>query len=148
MDLKERRILVSLLCTLVIFVWYSAHIYINYFADNPGLLNDFTFWGKAFLMLIPISVLAQIIIHIIFAIITKITTREDLPSKTDEMDRLIELKSMRVAHWIFISGFVGAMAALALGMQPWVFFVVLTLSGFIASVISEVLSIIYYRRGV
>lgn len=148
MDLKERRILVSLLCTLIIFGWYSAHIYYKYFAVDPALLNDFTFWGKAFLLLIPISVIAQIIIHIIFAIITKITTREDLPSKTDEMDQLIELKTMRVAHWIFISGFIGAMAALALGMQPWVFFVVLTLSGFIASVISEVLSIIYYRRGV
>lgn len=55
---------------------------------------------------------------------------------------------MRVAHWIFICGFIGAMAAQALGMHPWVFFVVLILSGFIASVISEILSIIYYRRGV
>lgn len=148
MDLKERRILVSLMCTLVIFGWYSLHVYRNYFAVNPELLNDFSFWGKAFLLLIPISVVAQIIIHIIFAIITKITTSEDLPSKTDEMDKLIELKTMRVAHWIFISGFVSAMSVLALGMQPYVFFLILTFSGFGASVISEILSIIYYRRGV
>jgi hypothetical protein len=70
-----------------------------------------------------------------------------MPSFTDERDKLIELKSIRIAHWIFIIGFMTAMGSLAFGMKPYVMFLTLISSGFLASLASEVAKIIYYRKG-
>ena len=74
--------------------------------------------------------------------------RSDIPDITDERDKLIELKSIRISHWIFIFGFMLAMGSLALGMKPYVMFLTLISSGFLASLASEVAKIIYYRKGV
>ncbi|RPH33543.1 MAG: hypothetical protein EHM93_04475 [Bacteroidales bacterium] len=144
---KEKQILVSLITSLLILGFYSLYIYYNYIAGNPAILNDFKFWGECFLILIPISILAQIIIHIIFAIISKIVTNEDVPTITDERDKLIELKSIRIAHRIFIFGFLLSMGSLAIGMKPWVMFIVLILSGFIACTTSGIAKYIFYKKG-
>jgi hypothetical protein len=83
----------------------------------------------------------------VFAIINKIATNEDIPVISDERDKLIELKAVRISHWIFIFGFMLSMGSQAFGMQPWVMFITLVFSGFVASVISEIARIIYYRKG-
>ena len=62
--------------------------------------------------------MAQIIIHIIFAIINKMVTNEDMPTTDDERDKLIELKSIRISHWIFTIGFMLAMGSQAIDMKP------------------------------
>ena len=62
--------------------------------------------------------MAQIIIHIIFAIINKMVTNEDMPTTDDERDKLIELKSTRISHWIFTIGFMLAMGSQAIDMKP------------------------------
>jgi hypothetical protein len=90
----------------------------------------------------------QIVIHILFAIANRIITQEDMPDITDERDKLIELKCIRISHWIFILGFMLAMGSLAMGMKPYVMFLTLISSGFVASLASEVAKVIYYRRGV
>lgn len=148
MDQKERQILVTVISSVVIIGWYTMHVYNNQIAGNIEILNDFRFWGKAFLWLIPVSIVAQIVIQIIYAIINRIVTNEDVPSKNDERDRLIELKSIRIAHWIFITGFVLAMGSLAFNMKPQVMFITLFASGFGASIISELAKLYYYRMGV
>lgn len=144
---KEKEILVSVISSVLIIVFYSLYVYHNYFSVHPEIINDFKFWGKAFLVLIPVSIVAQIVIHIIFAIINKIVTNEEISDITDERDKLIELKTIRISHWIFILGFLLSMASQAAGMQPWVMFVTLIYSGFVASIISELIKLYYYRRG-
>jgi nucleoside recognition membrane protein YjiH len=94
------------------------HVYSKYIAVNPEIINSFKFWGKAFVILIPIAIVAQIIIHIIFAIINKMVTNEDMPTTDDERDKLIELKSIRISHWIFTIGFMLAMGSQAIDMKP------------------------------
>ena len=126
---------------------YSLYVYRNYIQADLELLNDFQFWGKSFLYLIPIGIVVQIVIHIVFAIANRIITQEDMPDFTDERDKLIELKSIRISHWIFIFGFMLAMGSLAMGMKPYVMFLTLISSGFLASLASEVAKIIYYRKG-
>ena len=123
------------------------YVYKNYVAGNLEILNDFQFWGKSFLYLIPISIVVNIVIHIVFAIANRIVTQEDIPDITDERDKLIELKSIRISHWIFIFGFMLSMGSLAMGMKPYVMFLTLISSGFLASLASEIAKIIYYRKG-
>jgi hypothetical protein len=144
----EKRALVSSISSALILGFYSLYVYHRYMAGNPEILNDFKFWGKAFLVLIPISIVVQIIIHIVFIIINKIVTNEDAPMITDERDKLIELKSIRISHWIFISGFLLAMGSLAIEMPTWVMFVTLIYSGFIAAVAADFSKIYFYRKGI
>jgi hypothetical protein len=144
---KERQILVSLITSIVVLAAYSLFVYYKYIVANPAIIDDFSFWGKAFLILIPVSIAAQIVVHIIFFAINKIVTNEDIPMLSDERDKLIELKTIRISHWVFLFGFLLAMASQAFGMKPWVMFVTLILSGFLAAIISESVKIILYKRG-
>ena len=144
---REKQIIISVITSVLILGFYSFYVFRTYISGDPAIINDFRFWGKFFLILIPVSIAAQIIIHIVFAIINKVLTDEDIPVISDERDKLIELKSIRISHWIFIVGFMLAMGSQAIGMQPWVMFIMLISSGFLASVVSEVARIIYYRKG-
>ncbi len=144
----EKQSIVSIIGSLLVIGFYSLYVYRNYIQADMELLNDFQFWGKSFLYLIPVAIVVQIVIHILFAIANRIITQEDLPDITDERDKLIELKSIRISHWIFVLGFTLAMGSLAMGMKPYVMFLTLISSGFVASLASEVAKIIYYRRGV
>jgi hypothetical protein len=144
---QEKQSMVSIIGSMLVIGFYSMYVYNNYIKGDLEVLNDFQFWGKSFIYLIPIAIVVNIIIHIVFAIANRIITQEDMPSFTDERDKLIELKSIRIAHWIFIIGFMTAMGSLAFGMKPYVMFLTLISSGFLASLASEVAKIIYYRKG-
>lgn len=146
-DTKEKQILISLATSALIFVIYSLYVYNDYIVDEPEIINSLKFWGKTFLILIPIAIVAQIIIHIIFAIINKIVTNEDIPTISDERDKLIELKSMKIAYWIFTLGFMIAMTTQAFEMKPYVMFLVFASSGFIASLVEGIAQIYFYRKG-
>ena len=145
---QEKQSIVSIIGSVLVVGFYSMYVYNNYVAGNPEILNDFKFWGKSFLYLIPVGIVVNIVIHIVFAIANRIVTQEDMPCFTDERDKLIELKSIRISHWIFILGFMFAMGSLAFDMKPYVMFLTLISSGFLASIAAEVAKIIYYRKGV
>ncbi|HEX2921808.1 MAG TPA: hypothetical protein VHO50_11650 [Bacteroidales bacterium] len=147
MDNKEKQILVTIISTVLILACYTFYVYHKYVAGNFEILNDFTFWGKSFLFLIPVTIVSQIIIHIIFAIINKIVTNEDVQMLSDERDKLIELKAIRISHWLFTFGFLLAMISLVIGMPPYSMFIILILSGVISSIVSEIAKIYYYRKG-
>jgi hypothetical protein len=148
MGQHEKQSIVSIIGSLLVIGFYSLFIYRNYIQADIELLNNFQFWGKSFIYLIPVAIVVQIVIHIVFAIANTIITREDIPGFSDERDKLIELKSIQISHWIFILGFMMAMGSLAIGMRPYIMFITLISSGFLASLASEVAKIIYYRKGV
>jgi cell division protein FtsL len=148
MDMKEKQIIVTLTATFLILGLYSLYIYNRFIEVDPEIINSFKFWGKAFLILIPIAIVAQIIIHIVFAIINKMVTNEDIPYMDDERDKLIELKSTKISHWIFTFGFLLAMGSQAIDMKPWVMFVTLFSSGVVSGIVSELARFYFYRKGV
>lgn len=145
---KEKQALVSMIGSLVILGIYSLYIYYNYIVVQPEIINDLQFWGTAFLILIPISIIAQIIIHIVFAIINKVITKEDIEMLEDEMDKLIELKAARISHWTFILGYMVAMGAIAFGSELYVMFLLLIGSGFLSGSFESLAKIYFYRKGV
>lgn len=147
MGQHEKQSIVSIIGSVLVIGFYSLYVYRHYIQADIELLNDFQFWGKSFLYLIPVAIVVQIVIQILFAIANRIVTQEDFSDITDERDKLIELKCIRISHWIFTLGFLLAMGALAAGMKPYVMFLTLILSGFVASLTSEIAKIIYYRMG-
>lgn len=148
MSYQEKKAIVELCSAILIFGLYSLYVFLNYHDQITADPNNYKFWGKAFLILIPVSIIAHIIIYIVFAIIIKITTGEDMPNFMDELDKLIELKATRNSYWTFILGFFLAMTSQVMGMEPWVMFLVLIFSGFIASIVTECTKLYLYRRGV
>jgi hypothetical protein len=147
MDNKEKQILVTVIGMILIIACYSLYVYNKFIAVNFNIINDFKFWGKTFLILIPVTIVFQIIIHIVFAIINKIVTNEDMPTLVDERDKLIDLKAIRISHWIFTLGFLLSMVSLVMGMPPYVMFITLIASGFISGIVSELAKIYFYRKG-
>lgn len=147
MSYQEKRALVFLISSILILGLYGLYIFNTYHDTILAAPNDFKFWGKTFLILIPVSIVANIIIMIIFNIVNKILSNEDIPAITDERDKLIELKSTQVSHWVFIFGFLFAMGSQAFGMQPYIMFITLMVSCFISSSAAEVTKIYLYRRG-
>jgi hypothetical protein len=147
MSSKEKQSIVTLISTVLILGFYSLYVYQNYLKEDWTLINDFKFWGTTFLIMIPVAIVAQIIIHIVFAIINKIVTDEDMDTLSDERDKLIDLKAIRISHWIFTGGFLAAMSTQAMGMEPWAMFATLISAGFLSGIISEGAKIYFYRRG-
>lgn len=147
MDNKEKQILVTVISLIAIFIGYTYYVYERDVAGNFQILNDFKFWGRSFLILIPVTIVSQIIIQILFAIVNKIVTKEDIPTLRDERDKLIDLKALRVSYWIFTAGFLFAMISLVMDFAPYTMFIVLIVSGFISGIVSEIAKLYFYRRG-
>ena len=145
---KETQVLITLISLILIPGIYTLYVYNKFIAGNLVILNDFQFWGKRFLVLVPVMIVAMIIIHIVFAIVNKIVTNEDIPTKTDEMDKLIELKALRISHWTYSLGFIMALASQAIGMQSWVLLTILISSCFIAGITESIAKIFFYRKGI
>lgn len=148
MSYQERRAIVSLISNVLITGVYSAIMFQRYPEGDAYSPDVFRFWGSFFMLLILVSIVSKIIIFIIFSIIDTIATREEIPSITDERDRLIEWKSTRYSLYTFTAGFVLAMGSLVLDMPPSTMFIILFGSGFVASIINDVSEFFFYRRGV
>lgn len=148
MSYQEKQSILSLVNTILILGIYSFYVYSRYIAGNPEIIYDMKFLGKAFVILIPVTIVVQIVMHILFVIVNKIVSNEDPPKREDEMDKLIELKALRASHWVFIVGFFSAMASQAIGQPPYVMFLAFIISGFLSGMISDVAKILYYRKGV
>jgi hypothetical protein len=110
--------------------------------------ETFRYWGSFVLFLTLFSIVAHIMISIIFNIVFRITTKEKEPAFADELDLLIDLKANRNSFFIFIIGFVFSMGSLVFYQPSQVMFIILIASGFISDVTGSVTKLYHYRRGV
>lgn len=147
MTYQERRAIVAITSSILITAVYSSYMIQRYPQTDAYSPEVFRFWGAYFMILIPVSIVARIIIHIVFSIINTIATRENEPSIMDERDKLIELKSSHNSGWVFIVGFILAMGAAAIGQPPAVMFIIMLCAGLLSDVMSELAQFFYYRRG-
>jgi uncharacterized membrane protein len=149
MSYHERRALVNFIAMLLLAALYVALAAPRYPDADAYSPEVFQFWGTAVLIFIPVSVVAIILVQMVFIIISIITTGEgEEATMTDERDRLIELKSNRNGMWVFVGGFILGMAALALEMEPAVMFGLLLGGGLASALVTELSEFLYYRRGV
>ena len=148
MSYQEKRSIVNLISNILISVLYSAYMIQRYPHGDPYSMEVFRFWGSFFLILIPVSIVARIVIYIVFSILNTIATREqEDPSITDERDKLVETRATLKSNYVFIVGFILAMGSLAIDMPPSVMFILLLLSGIVSGMVSEISQFYFYRRG-
>lgn len=153
MSYQEKKGITNIISSILITTIYSIVIYQKYL---NGLLDDeniFRFWAIIVLIFIPISIVARIIIMIIFHIVESIvqTARgndiEDELSSLDERDRIFNMKASSTAMYIFSLGFIIALATQLFDVSNHIFFIVIMVAGFLTDLVSELMMIRYYRRG-
>lgn len=147
MSYQERRSLVHLFGSIVVTSLYGVYMSGRYPDVDPYTAEMFHFWGTFFLLLIPVSIVAKIIINIIFSIINTIITQHEEPLMMDERDKLIELKALRNSLYLFGIGVIVAMGSLVWEMSPSFMFLLLFMAGFIADLVGDLSQFYFYRRG-
>lgn len=147
MSYQERRALLNLIGSIIITSVYGFYMSGQYPDVDVYSVEMFRFWGTFFLLLIPVSIVAKIILHILFSIANTIITQEAEPTITDERDKLIELKAMRNSLYVFGIGVMLAMGSLVLEMSPSMMFIILFMAGFICDLVGDLSQFYFYRRG-
>lgn len=148
MTYQEKKSIVSIVSTVIIFTAFSFYMFPQYPRGDSILDETLRFWGNFVLLLTVVSIVAHIIISIIFNIVFRITTKEKEPLFEDELDKIIALKANRNSFFIFILGFLFSMTALVLSQPLQVMFIILIVSGFIADMTGSVTKLYHYRKGV
>jgi hypothetical protein len=147
MSAHERQAIVSLLTTLLLAVFFAVYVLPRYPAGDPYAPEVFHFWGLAFVVLVPVSIVANVVVSILFSMIYAMATRQKASSFADERDKFIELRALRNALYVFITGFSLAMGSLAIGMPPSVMFIILLCSGYGSGVVGSISQLYLYRQG-
>lgn len=148
MTYQEKKSVVSLISVILIFGSFCLYMYPQHPEGGLESIETFRYWGSFVLTLTLISIVAHIIISIIFNIIFRMTTREKEPRFMDELDKLIELKAHRNSFFVFVLGFLLAIGSLVLSQPSQMMFIILIASGFISDVTGSITKLYHYRRGV
>jgi hypothetical protein len=148
MTYQEKKSIVSLISAILIFVSYSLFMYPQRPEGGLESTETFRYWGSFVLILTIVSIVAHILISIIFNIVFRITTKEKEPKFADELDKLIDLKANRNSFFVFIIGFLLAMGSLVFYQPSQVMFMILIISGFLSDVTGSITKLYHYRRGV
>jgi len=147
MSAHERQAIVSLITTLLLAAFFVGYLLPRYPAGNPYAPEVFHFWGLAFVILVPVSIIANIAVSIVFSIAYAMATREEASSLADERDKFIELRALRNALYTFTAGFSLAMGSLAIGKPPSVMFIILMGSGYGSGLVVNISQLLLYRQG-
>ncbi len=161
MSYQEKRTITSMVVGFALLVAYCVYMLSAY---QKGLFmpDDMKFCAKTMLIFIGIgigaAIVSQIILHILLSIEAAIR-KGDCDSSAiekeiknavveDEMDKLIELRAMKLGFIIASIGVVSALVAIVMDMPNAVMLNILFLSMLVGSLAEGALSIFYYRRGI
>ncbi|HKI90131.1 MAG TPA: hypothetical protein VKA38_13970 [Draconibacterium sp.] len=148
MSYREKENIINICSGLLITGVFAWIVYQRHLNGIINLTDDFQTWGKLFLIYAGVSIVARIIIYIIFHIINAIATKAEKIPAEDERDKLIKLKATRNSHYSFVVGFMVAIIALAVGLPAYSIFIVFVISGVVSEVIDNGTQMYYYRKGV
>lgn len=149
MSNEEKRSIISIISVSLVYIAYCIFVYSKYRAGVFDPVEDFRYWGTVILVLIPVQIVLNIIITILFSIGHVIATGEpDDPSvKGDERDQLIKLKANTIGYAVSGVGFLLSMISLVIGFPPFVMFNIIFLAFNLAEITGSSMQLFYYRRG-
>lgn len=164
MNYKEKRTIVQICTGVLVLAGYG--IYAVGKITSGAAAFDLKSWAIAMLIVIGIGIVASIVIQIVFHIAVsialavkeqvrngkvddrKIEKALEQDMVEDEMDKLIELRSMRIGFTFAGIGFVAALVTLILNLTPVVMINILFGSFSVGSIVEGMVQLHYYRRGI
>lgn len=165
MSYPEKRSIVSILAGISVLIAYCIYVSSRVSAGE-ATPDNLKFWAGAMLLFVIIGIAVSIVIQIVFHILLSISIAVQEQSKgimsddkrlekkiaaemiEDEMDKLVELKSLRVGFCIAGVGFLAALIFAYLGFTVDVMMNILFISFSAGSIIEGFSQIFFYRRGV
>jgi hypothetical protein len=165
MSYPEKKAIVSILAGIAVIVSYCIYVFGKVKADEVAS-ESLKFWAGAMLLFIVIGIVANIVIQIVFHILLSISIaireqyvngksddkhiEKEIAAEMveDEMDKLVELKSLRVGFAIAGIGFVTALIYAYLGFSVAIMMNIMFFSFSIGSIIEGFSHLYFYRRGV
>lgn len=165
MSYKEKRTTVLTITGLFILIAYCIYAYGKYKSGTIAA-DDVRFWAGTILIFIGVGIVSTIIIQITFHILLSVAIAMQRTSRNaecddkkigktiqvemvmDEMDKLIELKAMRIGFITAGTGFVAALASIVLGFSPVIMINIMFISICVGSLFEGFTQLYFYRRGV
>lgn len=147
MTYQEKSSLISIVSTLIVFIGLGMYVFQIYQEGTLQSDEILSFWGTVFIILTVVTIIFQIIAHIITSTVTAVITKSKESIVKDERDQLIDLKGTRNAHYVFITGFAISMGMLAMTISASIIFPSLFFFGFLSALIGDVSKLYFYRRG-
>lgn len=147
MSYQEKENIVNIFSGLLITTVFALIVYQRHMQGQFDLTNDYSKWGVLFLIFMGVSIVARIVIYIIFHIINTIALRKEEKPITDERIRLIKLKATRNSHYAFSGGLMLSIIALAIGMPVYGIFIAFVIFSLISEIVDNGSQIYYSRKG-
>lgn len=165
MTYQVKKTITAIISGVVVLGVYLFYAFGRY---QSGLLapDDLKNWAQLMLIFIGVGIAATIVIQIIFHIMLSISiaikeniknggcTDQEIENKIqfeiveDEMDKLIELKSLRVGVIVAGVGFVISLIFLVLSYPPMLMLNIVFISFSFGSILEGFTKLYYYKRGI
>jgi hypothetical protein len=165
MSYQEKRVGITIFVGLLVILSYGFYAFFNYRNDKI-IIDDLSTWASMILIFIGIGIIATIVVQILFHITHSIfiaikekknnpdMTNEELEKiikqtmVTDEMDKLVELKSMRVGFIVSGIGFVLSLLFVLTGYSAAIMINIMFLAFSIGSIGEGCAQLFYYKKGI
>lgn len=165
MSYQEKKTIASILSGVLVLTAYCIFVFGRY-QSHMADPNDLKFCAATMLIFIGIVIAATIVIQILFHIALSVgiaIRKREHDQKAvekaiekeigctiveDEMDKLIELKAMKIGFIIGGAGFVAALVSAVFSYPVAVMLNIIFLSFSLGSLAEGALSLHYYRKGV
>jgi len=139
MSFREKSAWITLITLFVLTILFFLHFPQPWQVSRP---DQFMF--HVTLLMIATFIGVEIIAHIIIAI----RSPRDARTPKDERERLIELKSVAVAFYVYVIASLGSVfVTLHLGANQFSIGYLLLLSFVLAEIVNYALRVIHYQRG-
>ena len=92
-------------------------------------------------------VIALALIEVVVHIVVAMRAPKDAQAPKDERERLIELKAIRIAYYVFVVGALLAVSTIYLGHNVFAMAYHVLLAFVVAEVVNYAARIVYHRRG-
>jgi hypothetical protein len=137
MSFREKTAWVTLITLLVLAIAYFLHVPITLRpAPSPALFHGLIVLIGAFIV---IEVVAYGVLYL--------GAPQDAKTPSDERDRLISLKAIRIAAYAYFIGSMGAVSTIHIGANQMAVAYGVLLAFLIAQIVNYAARILYYRRG-
>ncbi len=148
MSYQEKENIINIFSGLLISAIFGWIVYQKHLEGSIDLTQDFKTWGIVFLIFMGVSIVARIIIYIIFHIVNAIATREQEIPVVDERAKLIKLIATRNSHYVFSGCFMCAFILLAVGLPVYILFIAFIVGGLLSEIVDNGTQIYFNRKGI
>ena len=138
MSFREKSAWISLISILLVAGFFFLHVpWTLTPSHSPRLV-----WGLLY------CIIALVVIEVAAHLVVAIRAPEDASAPKDERERLIDLKAIRVAHYVYVIGSLLAVSAIHHGANAIAMGYGVLLAFVVGEVVKNGARIFYHRRGV